>query len=80
MIPSDVKCERDLLRLRESAWDGVNHYMLVNHNGSVTITQQRLGEAPDGSVTIARRTFHAMLDWYHREQPLLPDASEEALA
>ena len=34
----------------------------------VVLAQQRHGEAPTGSVYFSRRAFHALIDWYNRDQ------------
>jgi hypothetical protein len=75
--PSAVKSNRDVLQLQTSAWDGKSFWMLVNHDGSVCIKNQRLGEPTTESIHIPRRTFQAMLDWYEREQIPRPDARDE---
>ena len=35
----------------------------------ITITQQRPGESATASVTVPRRQFNALIDFYQREQP-----------
>ena len=67
MIPSDCRSQRDVCRLRRSIWEGRQHWISVQHDG-VYIATQRTGEPPAGEVTIPRRTFQAMLDWYLRDQ------------
>lgn len=72
MSPAEAKCERDLIGLRETCWEGRGHWILVGHD-SVCIREQRRGEPATGSVTIPRRTWDAMMTWYFKDQALPGD-------
>ena len=68
IMPADVANERDWLGLQTSTWNGTEFWMLVQHDGAVSICQQCNGERVTASITIPRRTFQRMLDWYYRPQ------------
>ena len=72
MSPSEINTARDILTIRETVWNGRSHWMHVTHNGAVAICEQRAGKEETAMVSIPRRTFQAMMDWYLKDQESKP--------
>lgn len=68
MSPSDCKNGYDQLRLKTSVWDGRRYWMHVRHDAAISIVAQRDGQPETEYITIPRRTFQAMLNWYLKDQ------------
>jgi len=43
--------------------------MLIQHDQAVILTDHPSGEFCRASITIPKRVFRLMLEWYEREQP-----------
>jgi hypothetical protein len=68
MTPSECEVLRDVLGLSESIIEVGRFWMMIQHDGSVILTEQVKGESPKNMIVIPRRTFHKFLEWYEREQ------------
>lgn len=43
-------------------------FSIIADEHNVTLTEQELGHSPRASVTIPRRQFNALIDFYNRDQ------------
>lgn len=54
----------------DSTHKSVGKYdMLLQHDQAVILTEQPNGEPCRASITIPKRVFRQLLDWYETEQP-----------
>jgi hypothetical protein len=68
--PSDCTRISDILSLNQSYQQyGGRYEMLIQHDGAVILSDHVPGQPQTGSVTIPRRHFQRLIEWYHTEQP-----------
>lgn len=68
--PCDCTRIADVLSLDRSYQEfGGRFGMLIQHDGAVILTDHVSGQPETGSVTIPRRHFQRLLEWYQTEQP-----------
>jgi hypothetical protein len=68
--PSDCTRLADVLSLDRSYQEfGGRYGMLIQHDGAVILTDHVPGQPQTGSVTIPRRQFQRLVEWYQTEQP-----------
>ncbi len=67
MTPRQATKEREILQLKTDNHATQTAWITVGER-TVTLTRQKRGEAATGGVTLTRRDFHALVDWYHRDQ------------
>ena len=70
MRPRDARTFEDVCRLKSSAIDTPDFWMMVDEGGEVCITAQRIGEDKTGQIFIPRKDFTRLVDWYNRDQKL----------
>lgn len=65
-----MDCERisDVLALQRSYQESGRFSMLVQHDGAVILTDQLPGQQPAAVITIPRRHFIRLLEFYQTEQ------------
>ena len=66
-----MDCERiaDVLALNRSYQESGRFSMLVQHDGSVILADHVPGQEQTASITIPRRHFIRLLEFYQTEQP-----------
>jgi hypothetical protein len=66
-----MDCERiaDVLSLQRSYQESGRFSMLVQHDGAVILADHVRGQPQTASITIPRRHFHRLLEFYQTEQP-----------
>lgn len=72
MTPRKAVYPRDIYGLRSDNHSTKQGWIALD-GGEVTICAQRPGELPRGStgtVSLSRRDFNALVDWYNRPQKL----------
>ena len=71
MKPRDAKTERQELSLHSENHGVAEGWILID-GPKVHLHAQKEGEASTGSITMSRRGFNALIDWYNREQEDTP--------
>lgn len=67
--PCDCTSIGDILSIGRSYQEsGMRYGMQIQHDGAVILTDHIPGHIQTGSVTIPRRNFQRLLEWYHAEQ------------
>ena len=62
--PREVKTFDELCALPCDNVSSTTHWIVVSE-ASVVLTQQRVGEPTEASITIPRRVFNRFIDWYN---------------
>lgn len=66
--PMDCENLTDVLSLNKSASFSGDYSLLVQHDGAVVITKQKMGEHPEAAITIPRSHFLRLVEFYQTEQ------------
>jgi hypothetical protein len=69
LSPRKARTDNELCQMRRDNFDTDNHWILTD-TFRVTIAAQKLGEGATQSITVPRKTFDKLVDWYMREQKL----------
>jgi len=64
MTPREAKTRDDVANLKRDNISFPNFWMMAIE-GEVTICEQTPGEHPKNTVTIPRKVFNQMVDWYN---------------
>lgn len=67
MKPRHATKDNEIARLQTDNHSTKTAWILIGEQ-TVTLTRQKNGEPDTGSVTLTRRDFHALIDWYQRGQ------------
>ena len=57
----------DICKLQTDHHDTCDAWIIID-GPQVTISKQRNGEPRTASVTLSRRSFNVLIDWYNRDQ------------
>lgn len=69
MSPKSAKSMKQVCRLESDNFDADGFWILHGIN-TISLAQQRLGEPCKESITIPKKEFDRMIEWYMREQVL----------
>lgn len=69
LSPKTVKTIDDLCRMKSDNKSAGGFWILVDPP-NVTIAAQKTGESSTGMVTMPRKKFDQLIEWYQREQTL----------
>lgn len=68
LSPSECSSISDILSLKESCLTLSQFWIMVQHDGAAIIADQSPGEPARKIITIPRKTFHKMIEWYGTPQ------------
>lgn len=68
-----MDCERvsDVLSLQRSYQESGRFSMLIQHDGAVILADHVLGQPQTASITIPRRNFIRLLEFYQTDQAIV---------
>jgi hypothetical protein len=65
LSPRQAKTNAEVCALRRDNLSAGNFWMLVD-DGEVTITAQKPGESSTAMITMSKRNFNRLIDWYNK--------------
>lgn len=68
MRPCECRTEKDVLNLQESNKDIGDYSILIDERLYISLTEQKPGEAPVGSVSMPKSVFDKLFKWYQSEK------------
>lgn len=68
--PRNCKTIEDVCNKRRDNFSTEKFWILADES-SVTITEQKKGGEPNQSITIPKKDFDKLADWYYREQVII---------
>ena len=69
--PMDCETIADVLSLDRSYQKSGRYSMLIQHDGAVILADHVSGEPQTAAITIPRRNFHRLLEFYTGEQTVV---------
>ena len=67
MTPRQAVTFKDICKLQSDNRDTAEGWIIID-GCQVTLCNRKRGELSTGQVTFSRRAFHALIDWYLRDQ------------
>lgn len=74
MSPSQCETLTDILSMQRTYKESRHYSMLIQHDGAVILTEQKIGESSKAKITIPHRDFKKLIAWYHEDQSALQEA------
>lgn len=71
IAPRNSKTLKEVCSMPSDNYGGRTHWILANHQ-TVTIAQWKKGQTNTNMVTLKKKQFNELIDWYLREQKLKP--------
>ncbi len=65
--PKEAKGLRGICKLKEDNSETKNHWIMVCEDG-VHLCKQRHGEPATAKITISKREFNKLIEWYLKKQ------------
>ena len=67
LSPRGAKTFNQLCSLRRDNWSW-GDWWIMSDGGTVSITQQKVGESPSQEISVPMSAFNRLIDWYNRPQ------------